>query len=260
MVKRIVCACVLAIVAGCNAVAGIEPAENADDLSASTDDPTEESSAATPADRPPARDAGSSTTPASIECGATAKLCDGRCVATSDPFFGCRDTSCTPCNVPHARATCAGSACVVSACTPGFADCNAAAADGCETDLSTAAHCGACNAKCQAAAPFCVPGSGGFGCGTGCTASAPTLCGTSCTDTTTDLRNCGRCGNACPKPANATPTCNGTCGFVCSAGTADCDKSAANGCEVRLLTDALNCGACGVACVAPATCVAGACK
>jgi hypothetical protein len=74
----------------------------------------------------------------------------------------------------------------------------------------------------------------------------------------TDLTNCGRCGNACPPRANATPTCSsGTCGVSCNTGFADCNSSAADGCEVDTNTSAAHCGGCGRACAG--RCVAGSC-
>jgi hypothetical protein len=40
----------------------------------------------------------------------------------------------------------------------------------------------------------------------------------------------------------------GGAGGMCSAGTADCDQSATNGCETNIATDTQNCGGCGVVC------------
>ena len=69
-----------------------------------------------------------------------------------------------------------------------------------------------------------------------------------CTDPYTDPKNCGVRGHVCYERPNAEATCaNGNCGFTCRKNYADCDKNAANGCEVSLLTDA-NCGACGNKC------------
>src|SRR5262249_26570857 len=63
-----------------------------------------------------------------------------------------------------------------------------------------------------------------------------------------DVNNCGACGNACTAPANATAVCSsGRCGYACLSSYGDCDGNAANGCEAALNT-AANCGACGNAC------------
>jgi hypothetical protein len=74
----------------------------------------------------------------------------------------------------------------------------------------------------------------------------------------TSLAHCGACGAECHAPDGADASCQaGTCSFVCTAGRADCDGEAKNGCEVDLFDDAANCGACGVACAA--TCDGGTC-
>src|SRR5690606_30992041 len=70
--------------------------------------------------------------------------------------------------------------------------------------------------------------------GEGC-ASGEMRCDGACIDTSGALTSCGTCGNVCPTPPNAIPTCvGGTCGFDCNAGFADCDGAAANGCEADL--------------------------
>lgn len=52
---------------------------------------------------------------------------------------------------------CIDGSCVVAACTGGFGNCNAMAADGCETDVrSDPAHCGSCDRSCGGTA--CVDG------------------------------------------------------------------------------------------------------
>ena len=136
----------------------------------------------------------------------------------------------------------------------------------------------------------------------GCVPGAPELCNEfddDCdgmvdegVDTSTDVVNCGSCGNACV-PANAFPTCtDGTCGVgSCRTGFYDLDMDDSNGCEYRCSTldpaaddsacdlrdndcdgvidedvtfdtDPMNCGTCGTICrFAHATgdCSAGAC-
>lgn len=85
------------------------------------------------------------------------------------------------------------------------------------------------------------------------------------TDTSTDLANCGECGNVCPVPSHSSAaTCvAGECGFTCDVGWADCDGDPSNGCEVDIANDPTQCGACGNACPAPpnatAACAASQC-
>jgi hypothetical protein len=94
------------------------------------------------------------------------------------------------------------------------------------------------------------------------------LCGSPCSlickDLANDVTNCGACGNVCPTRANSTPVCsNGRCGYVCQTGYADCNASAADGCETNLNTNVGHCGACGNACPTPANatpyCLGGVC-
>ncbi len=91
-------------------------------------------------------------------------------------------------------------------------------------------------------------------------AGGATLCGATCVSTATDLAHCGGCSRACA-PANATAMCTGgTCRVNrCNTGFVDCDGEASNGCEAAPMTDARNCGGCGIVCGGAATCVAGTC-
>lgn len=91
--------------------------------------------------------------------------------------------------------------------------------------------------------------------------SGTSPCGSAtCANLTTDTSNCGRCGNACPRPANATATCIASaCGIACTSGFANCDRASGNGCEVETATSVANCGACGNACSSGMVCSGGRC-
>jgi hypothetical protein len=98
--------------------------------------------------------------------------------------------------------------------------------------------------------------------------SGPTYkCGT---DLTRDNDNCGTCGNKCLvyKPTHMTSRCNaGACELEClsPAGAFDhfdyrnCNGLVDDGCEIDVLTDEHNCGACGNACAEGVSCLGGKC-
>lgn len=94
-------------------------------------------------------------------------------------------------------------------------------------------------------------------------AKGQTLCGTSCVDTTSDALHCGRCDKACALPHALSGCRTGGCRVTaCEPGWADCDKVAANGCEVQLGTNS-NCAACGNTCDlanANEACMGGSCQ
>ncbi len=188
--------------------------------------------------------------------------CDG------NPGNGCEVNiltsvgSCGACGMacpsgPSSTATCAGGVCGIT-CAAGRADCDGNPVNGCEADLASVLTCGLCSNRCAGAAPVCVAGAGGASCGTGC-AAGQARCGMACVDTQTSVDHCGSCDTVCPGGPSATRTCaGGVCGITCAAGTGDCDRDPANGCEVNVQTSAANCGRCGNACGA-LTCLAGAC-
>jgi hypothetical protein len=195
-------------------------------------------------------------------CNAGFGDCDG------DPANGCEvnlNTTVAACGacgracaVPNASPSCAAGVCGIARCNTGFGDCDSNPANGCEVDLSTRSdHCGACGAACGRGM-VCSAGR----CTTVC-ASPTTNCSNACVNLATDVANCGACGNRCPTPANAAPTCaRGACGGVCAPGFGDCNANLADGCETNTATSAAHCGGCGRTCAPPnatGSCAAGSC-
>ena len=136
--------------------------------------------------------------------------------------------------------------------------------DVCVNTQNDPSHCGACGNACGTppnATAACVVGQ----CGVGNCSAGFANCDMDATDgcevkLATDAAHCGACGNVC-SVVNATAACvAGQCGIGnCSAGFANCDMDATDGCEVKLATDAAHCGACGNACVSGKFCQVGAC-
>lgn len=187
-----------------------------------------------------------------------------RALDTVNDCGGCGVT----CRVPNAVTQCSSGDCEFARCEPGWGDCNedagrSSGGDGCETDLSSPEHCGACGQACPSNAPYC---SGGKCSAISCTAGTAD-CDADNVDCETDLRtvdNCGSCGAACGDVENATVSCSaqGTCEPSCNVGFASCDDSLSNGCETDIRTLA-DCGACGVGCSFPnaaSSCADGSCR
>ncbi len=197
---------------GCNTLLDNNPGTPIDTDEAGTlPDPTTQPTSGDPS-QVPGSDAGGSA-----GCPAGQQTCFGTCVSMLDPVYGCGDPSCAPCASPHATTACQGRQCVVSACEPGYANCNAKAADGCEVDLSQAKTCGSCNAACGASAQLCAPLGPSFQCTSACAPGAPLQCGAECVDPQTSVNHCGGCSTKCAAVANATTMCNaGACGFACA--------------------------------------------
>jgi hypothetical protein len=140
-----------------------------------------------------------------------------------------------------------GSACVAEddpayGCAPGSCD-----------------PCQLANATAVCVAGVCTPQSCDLGYGD-CNANPADGCEV---DLLQDTAHCGGCGNFCVVP-NATAACNaGACGIAaCNSGFADCDPSAANGCEANILLDPSHCGGCGTLCqpVGGSACANGVCQ
>jgi hypothetical protein len=159
-------------------------------------------------------------------------------------------------------------------------DCHANQCDGSGHVVSvidntdTPPQTGTCTTSvCTAGVPSQLPSAAGTSCGPGgavcdgtgncVTPGCPagqSLCGGVCTTVSTDVLNCGACGQVCPVN-NASPACvGGACTIAsCNAGFANCNGAVADGCETNLFTSLNNCGACGHVCAAGQSCTAGAC-
>ncbi|MFO0563478.1 MAG: hypothetical protein U0269_35975 [Polyangiales bacterium] len=204
-------------------------------------------------------------------CNAGFGNCDGNAMNgcetntnTSLSHCGGCGMGCAPAN---ATGACTAGACGIASCNAGFANCDGNPANGCEVDTNTSlSHCGGCGMVCAPANATGVCTAGGCGiasCNAGfadCDGNPANGCEV---DTRTNAANCGMCGTVCSTP-NGTASCAmGVCGVAsCNMGFADCDMSAANGCEVNTQSSAANCGACGNVCsVANGTpaCTAGMC-
>ncbi|MBI5516739.1 MAG: hypothetical protein HY909_23345 [Deltaproteobacteria bacterium] len=200
-------------------------------------------------------------------CAETAACCRGACARIMVDSAHCGGCG-VACAAPNATASCVEGRCAVGACDAGYADCDRAAANGCEAELATdPLHCGMCGVACPSgtrATARCALGVCGVECaagygdcnrepGDGCEAALPT-----------DVAHCGACGRRCAAPDHATASCEmGLCGFRCEAGYGDCDGDGANGCEASLAEDARHCGGCGMACRLPnatAACRAARCE
>jgi hypothetical protein len=184
----------------------------------------------------------------------TWSACSGQGVCTPGATEACDTNGSATCTT-----ACAWGAC---SCSSGYSLCSGA----CVNYQQDTANCGGCAKVCSLAnaAVACTSGdctiascTSGYG---DCNATAADGCEA---NLKTDVKNCGKCAAPCSL-ANATPACSsGSCAVsACATGYADCDGTAANGCEVNLNTDAKNCGKCAAACSlanATSTCSSGSC-
>jgi hypothetical protein len=146
--------------------------------------------------------------------------------------------------------------CLIVSCSAPYADCDDAAANGCEADLTSVEHCGLCNSVCRFghAQGSCDAGR----CRLGTCEDSYDNCdddpSNGCEQKVDTLNDCGSCGHRCDKPAHATAGCiDGVCGVrSCDSGYGDCNGDEADGCE-QVLDDRPHCGRCGETCDLPHT-------
>ncbi|MBI5534466.1 MAG: hypothetical protein HY898_17205 [Deltaproteobacteria bacterium] len=173
------------------------------------------------------------------------------------------------CSAIHSTPACTNGSCSLT-CTGGWADCDADASNGCETDLvNDVLHCGGCGTPCigiNATDMTCVAGECVNTCVVGfgdCDGDPHNGCETM---TSNDLAHCGTCGVLCnPSHAQGANCIGGVCTATCLAGWDDCDGNLVlNGCETNLLADPDHCGSCSTACshvhVTTPSCNSGSCN
>lgn len=132
------------------------------------------------------------------------KACDGRCVNTDSPSFGCGGASCTPCALGHALSNCNPQGeCAISSCVGDYFDCDGVLSNGCEVDLAHDPQ------NCQVCGHICENPENAF---------------PACGDSRCSLSHCmegfGDCdrdfANGCETPLGTDEHC-GRCGDACSA-------------------------------------------
>ncbi|HQP34054.1 MAG TPA: hypothetical protein PLI95_02705 [Polyangiaceae bacterium] len=188
-------------------------------------------------------------------CSTDTTNCGGSCVSLNTDLDNCGACG-EVCSTPNADPICAGGHCQVKACNTGFADCDQAAANGCEVELAKdPANCGECGKACADApnaGKACVGGKCTLECTApweDCNADHSDGCEANLQE---DVATCGACKNVCSF-AHAETSCEGgLCKLGdCATGWADCDGSDDNGCEADLQNSVMTCGTCANKCSFP---------
>lgn len=167
--------------------------------------------------------------------------CGDVCVDTRSELDHCGACDQVCSGGPNRSATCNEGVCVTE-CAEGFEDCDGDPENGCEADLASPSHCGACGVSCRAD-QLCT--EGGCACPEGLEA-----CDGACVDLTSDPANCGGCGISCEdREFSEGGLCEeGACVLSCIEHQEDCDGDPENGCEVPTYENVDHCGGCGIAC------------
>jgi hypothetical protein len=104
------------------------------------------------------------------------------------------------CSFPNGEAACVNGQCSLVSCEPGFAHCDSALPQGCETSLFSVTNCGACGNVCAGApnsTSVCISGQCGADCFNGFENCNGDLLDGCEADVANNVQNCGSCGQAC---------------------------------------------------------------
>jgi len=135
-------------------------------------------------------------------CGTSGQVsCDGACVNLASSASNCGACG----NACAAGEICSNATCIAAsslACTAPTTNCNG----GCFDLRTSASNCGACGNACPVGASCnffqcaCPEGKTAVGgaCVSNCV-SPLTACGSACKNLSSDVNNCGACGNVCPR-------------------------------------------------------------
>jgi hypothetical protein len=188
-----------------------------------------------------------------VTCLGGSTLCGSKCVELSNDPANCGSCG----NACPVAQVCSAGACGVT-CLGGTTLCGGKCVD----TTNNPANCGSCGNACSLphAAALCANAA----CVIGQCLAGYGDCNKDATDgcehnLTTDQNNCGACGNVCaltPQTASVTCVASSCAVAACTPGYGDCNGTYADGCEVNLLNDPLNCNVCAYSCTA---CVNGAC-
>jgi hypothetical protein len=171
-------------------------------------------------------------------CALPTLACGMDCVdVASDPAHcGACGRRCTA-RARYALPLCRSGVCS-TACEAGWGDCDGMEPTGCETQLNSLAHCGACRLPCELpnATESCATGACRVvSCDAGwadCNGMPLDGCETRVSD---NPMACGGCGIVCAAGPRASSRCTaGRCELLCDAGYVDCDLDPRNGCELEV--------------------------
>jgi hypothetical protein len=158
------------------------------------------------------------------------------------------------CMLDNTMTECQDGACATVGCISGYGRCGDSVV--CRSLQSDLANCGMCGRTCPTGQK-CIGGScSALVCDPG-RADCDGTEQNGCEANLKDVSHCGGCGLSCTTlPQTVSAICDGTnCKITsCATGFADCDGSAANGCEASLAS-AINCGSCGIACSEGKSCI-----